>query len=513
MAAEWSSGYVTELGYTYGFYRELTPAILKFSTLARGFASCLNSSSSIKYCELGCGQGFSANLIAAANPEIEVYATDFNPEQISGAQRLAGSAGTPNVHFFDDSFAQFEARKDLPKFDVIALHGIYSWIAKEHRETIIRFINARLKPGGLVYVSYNCLPGWTGAAPMRQLMRMQAAESAGTISTKIDASFALIERLESVGARYFKAIPEAKRRFEKMKGMGRNYLAHEYLNADWTLFYHSDVAFEMSKARLSYVASANLLDHVDSINLTQEQQNLLQEATDITKREVLRDYIINQQFRRDIFARGAIPLSSSETREEWLNSHFALTTPENAIPLKVKTVLGEVTLQEATYRPIIDAFAASTGAVSLRQIATDKSIANLGWSRLQQAIIMLVGIGHLQPCLAETAGDVRRKKNTKPFNNAVIERSQYSEDLKHLASPVTGGAISANRFEQLFLFALNKKEEDPALFVSRIFKNQNQKIIKNGIAITNEDEIILEIRSKYQFFEKKKDMLKRVGVI
>ena len=513
MAAEWSSGYVTDLGYTYGFYRELTPAILKFSALARGIESSLNSSSSIKYCELGCGQGFSANLIAAANPEIEVYATDFNPEQISGAQRLACSAGTPNVHFFDDSFSQFEARKDLPKFDVIALHGIYSWIAKEHRETIIRFIDARLKPGGLVYVSYNCLPGWTGAAPMRQLMRMQAAESTGGISTKIDASFALIERLESAGARYFKALPDVKKRFEKMKGMSRNYLAHEYLNAHWSLFYHSDVASEMSKARLSYVASANLLDHVDSINLTQEQQNILRETADVTKREVLRDYITNQQFRRDVFARGAISLSSSETREEWLNSHFALTTPESAIPLKMKAVLGEVTLQETTYRPIIDAFAASAGAVSLRQIVNNKSIADLGWSRLQQAIIMLVGIGHLQPCLAETTGDARRKESTRAFNNAVIERSQYSEDLKYLASPVTGGAISANRFEQLFLFALNNKEEDPASFVSHMFKKHNQKIIKNGTTITDEEEAVSEIRIRYKLFENKKDTLKRIGVI
>src|SRR5690606_9249955 len=133
------------------------------------------------YCELGCGQGFSTNLLSAANPDIDFYATDFNPAQIAGAQALCEAAGTKNVRFFDDSFAELEARPDLPKFDVIALHGIYSWIAKEHRDTIVRFIDKRLKPGGLVYISYNCLPGWSGPAPLRQLLRMAGNAAPGTM--------------------------------------------------------------------------------------------------------------------------------------------------------------------------------------------------------------------------------------------------------------------------------------------------------------------------------------------
>ncbi|MGJ7043174.1 SAM-dependent methyltransferase [Shinella sp. BE166] len=513
MAAEWASGYVTDLGYTYGFYRELTPAILQFAALTQGFESCLKPSGTINYCELGCGQGFSANLIAAANPEIGVYATDFNPEQISGAQRLADVAGITNVHFFDNSFADFNARSDLPQFDIIALHGIYSWIAKEHRDTIIRFIDARLKPGGLVYVSYNCLPGWSGAAPMRQLMRMQAAEGSGTISAKIDSSFALIERLESSGARYFKAIPDAKKRYERLKSLSKNYLAHEYLNKDWTLFYHSDVSSEMAQARLSYVASANLMDHVDQINLTSDQQSILRETADISKREVLRDYIINQQFRRDVFSRGAIPLSIGETRERWLNSYFALTTPGDSVSMKTKGALGEVTLQESTYRPIIEAFAKASGAISLREVLKNKTIADLGWNRLQQAIIILVGTGHVQPCLAEAANENRRRKSAKAFNNAVIERSQYSAELNYLASPVTGGAVSANRFEQLFLLSFNKKEEDAALFVWNILKRQNQHIVKNGDALKTDDESIAEIRNKYEIFKNREPILKNIGVL
>ncbi len=88
----WTAGYVAEIDYTYGFYRELTPSVLAFCASMANLATPV-SLSSFRYCELGCGQGFSANVIAAANPNAEVYATDFNPSQIAGARQLADEAG------------------------------------------------------------------------------------------------------------------------------------------------------------------------------------------------------------------------------------------------------------------------------------------------------------------------------------------------------------------------------------------------------------------------------------
>lgn len=170
------------------------------------------------YCELGSGQGVTANLLAAANPEMEIYATDFNPKHAYNAQELARVSQLSNVHFFDNSFAEFEARNDLPQFNVIALHGIYTWVSQEHQQTIIRFIEKRLKPGGLVYISYNCLPGWAGISPIRHLIQMHAERAIGSLPEKIDAAMAFIERFQETDARYFKSVPSAKERFERIKG-------------------------------------------------------------------------------------------------------------------------------------------------------------------------------------------------------------------------------------------------------------------------------------------------------
>jgi 2-polyprenyl-3-methyl-5-hydroxy-6-metoxy-1,4-benzoquinol methylase len=47
----------------------------------------------LTYCDLGCGQGFTANLVAAASPRAEVFAADFNPTHIASARDLASAAG------------------------------------------------------------------------------------------------------------------------------------------------------------------------------------------------------------------------------------------------------------------------------------------------------------------------------------------------------------------------------------------------------------------------------------
>jgi len=37
-----------------------------------------------------------------------------------------------NISFFEDSFADLKKR-ELPMFDFICLHGLYSWISRENQ--------------------------------------------------------------------------------------------------------------------------------------------------------------------------------------------------------------------------------------------------------------------------------------------------------------------------------------------------------------------------------------------
>lgn len=115
---DWTSGYVADIGYPYGYYTELNPLRVKLASLNANLV-CPDMGHA---CELGSEQGMSTNLHAAASLT-QWHGTDFNPAQAGFARELATEADS-GARLFDEAFADFAARADLSEFDYIGLHGI-----------------------------------------------------------------------------------------------------------------------------------------------------------------------------------------------------------------------------------------------------------------------------------------------------------------------------------------------------------------------------------------------------
>ena len=76
----------------------------------------------------------------------------------------------------------------------------------------------------------------------------------------------------------------------------------------------------LSPAKIDFACSAHYYDHVSAVNLSAEQQAMLNEITDPTFKESVRDFMVNQQFRRDYWVKGPRKLSATE-QTELLNQH------------------------------------------------------------------------------------------------------------------------------------------------------------------------------------------------
>ncbi|HEY2357618.1 MAG TPA: methyltransferase domain-containing protein, partial [Phenylobacterium sp.] len=150
---DWTSGYVADVNYSFGYFPELNPLRARMILLNSGLAPPALSAA----CELGFGQGVSVNVHAAASG-LPWWGTDFNPSHAAGAQQLAAASGA-QASLYDQAFADFCHRPDLPDFDSIGVHGVWSWISDENRAAIVDFIGRKLRPGGVAYFSYNTLPG------------------------------------------------------------------------------------------------------------------------------------------------------------------------------------------------------------------------------------------------------------------------------------------------------------------------------------------------------------------
>ncbi len=513
--ADWSAGYVTELDYIQGYYRELSPALLRLAILNRGIG--VRHGRPFRYLELGYGLGLSVNIHAAACPG-EFWGTDFNPGHAASAMEMAEAAGS-GARIFDRSFAELAARDDLPEFDVIALHGIWSWVSDENRAVIVDLVRRKLAVGGMLYISYNCTPGWSPAMPLRHLLTLHA-ELAGSdgkgIAGRIDSALGFAQRVVDSGAAYFRANPAVAERIKTMGGQSRSYLAHEFFNRDWEPMAFSQVVKLLSDAKVDYAASAKLFDHYDGICLTADGRKLMAEIAHPVLRESMRDYMIGAQFRQDIFVKGGRTMSPLERHEHFLAQGFVLLDAPADIPLKIQVPLGEAVLNPELYTPVIEALAANGyAAKTLAELAAHPALAKRPPTELIEALAMLVGANRAHP--AQDAAAIKlAAPRCAALNAYLCGRARADGDIAWLASPVIGGGVVVGRIQQLFLSALRQGRQQPhewAKFAWDLLFAQGQRVLKDGKALEVVEDNIAELTTQAtDFAEKRLPILKALGV-
>lgn len=500
--SDWTAGYVADIGYTFGYYAELNPLRVKLAFLNKGLA-CPDMGAA---CELGFGQGVSANLHAAATVT-QWYGTDFNPAQAGFAQELAKQAGS-SAQLYDESFAEFGQRTDLPEFDYIGLHGIWSWISDENRHLIVDFIRRKLKVGGVLYISYNTQPGWAAFAPLRHLMTQHAevmgADGSGIVN-RIDGALDFTEKLIATNPLFTRANPQVAERLTKIKEQNRHYIAHEYFNRDWHPMHFATMAEWLAPAKVQYGCTAHYLDHVDALNLSAPQQELLHGITDPMFKESVRDFVVNQQFRRDYWVKGARKLSPLDQSEALRNTKVVLTTPKDDVSLKVTGFLGQADMSEVIYKPMLDHLA-DHKPQTLGQIEQAVAQQGVTFTQVIQAAMVLSGTGHLSP-VQDDAEAQKLKKQTDKLNHFLMTKARGSNEVNVLASPVTGGGIHMNQFEQLFLLSIKQGKKTPkewADWAWLILNAQRQKLVKEGKTLVTDDENKQELLEQAHRFESKK---------
>jgi SAM-dependent methyltransferase len=477
---DWSEGYVTDIEYTGQFYRELAPTYLAFVALMQGYHPP-KLGKGATYCELGCGQGTGTAVLAAANPGMNFWGIDFNPAQIANAKRYAETAGLTNVTFLDYSFQQaLEAPAGtLPQFDYIVLHGIYSWISPENRQYIIRFIDKHLKPGGLVYISYNCLPGWAPSAPVQRLVREHAKRNPARSDVQAQKAFGFLKTLIEAKAPYFTRNPTIGKQLEKIGAKDQSYLAHEYLNGHWHPMYHADVVDEAAGARLNYIGSATLTENLLKLAVPASMAKMIEEAADPVFGETLRDFASNKQFRRDVFIRGASKLNRVERSIKLNELRLSMMKPRAEISLKYRTPNGEVDGNKDYYDPILDALA--SGPKTISELGALPAVKEKGPTMLVQSLILLTHGHDVHPINAGEDG--RAVATSRRFNMAAASRLRFGESQFYFVAPVAGTAVRATVVDALITNALASgvptEEKKVTAFADNMLQRTGIKIRQN----------------------------------
>lgn len=494
--AGWSSGYVTEIDYSYGYYDELNPLRLPFALLSSGLIPPRLETA----CELGFGQGVSIAVHAAAST-VEWWGTDFSPSQAGLAQALAAASGS-SAKLFDESFADFCARPELPDFDFVAIHGIFCWVSDENRRLIVEFLRRKLRPGGIAYISYNALPGWAAFQSMRHLLVEHAAlfgSTAQGIEKRLGDAMAFGQRLLATDPAYVQASPAVRERLQIMAGLNSTYLAHELFGRDWVPMHFTDMQRWLEPAKLSFATSADYLELLTPMLLSPAQQALLEGLPDPTFRELVTDFIINRQFRRDYWVKGPRPAGPLAAAEGLRNQAVVLTRPRPDCAFRIEGAPREVSLEPAVYAPVLDALA-DHQPVTVGRLA-EKLGPSLPFASLWETLRVLFATGAVRPAQG-TDGMNRSRAGAQRLNATLIERARTDGAIRHLACPATGGGVEVPRNEQLFLLALARGEPQAncADFAWRALAAQGQRLMRDGRPVDSPEENLRMLQAEAQAF-------------
>lgn len=248
-----ADGYVEDIPYTFGYHPELDPARMQAVLRRAGFEPPEVAAA----CELGYGQGMSLAIHAVAGGAAW-WGTDLIPSHAAHVRALV--AGTDaRLEAADQTFAVFCARDDLPQFDFIGLHGVWSWVSAANRERILGLVARRLRTGGVLYVSYNALPGWAPMLPLREMMVAYAAALPAELprADRIEAALHDAQMRVLRDPLVLEACPGIEAELRAIRHKGVAYLAHEFFNRDWAPMPPAQVAAAMRSVGLSFAAQAD----------------------------------------------------------------------------------------------------------------------------------------------------------------------------------------------------------------------------------------------------------------
>lgn len=315
-----NDGYVKSSDYEDLYFDTLNPHIINLNLLLAGFKPVRCGD----YLELGFGMGRSliTNAVCGAG---NFFGTDFNQNQVRFARKICEEAAIPNLTLYHDSFEELLARLRKMRedglevgFDFITLHGIYCWVSYENQQTILSIIEEFLRPGGVVYVSYNCLPGKAKAMNARQIFK-RFADNEGTEDFR--EIFAFTEKFARLDPQSEKN-KDILNLIAEWRHAHPTYLSHEFLNDSWHLPYFYDVALAMQKRGLEWACEDVLAYHFK--RLSPEQEDFLKGLRGKNFKEQMRDFILDKDFRYDLYVKNPTRLSKKEVQSTFLELSFSL---------------------------------------------------------------------------------------------------------------------------------------------------------------------------------------------
>jgi hypothetical protein len=495
-----SSAYSAQNPYITAYFRQQHPPLMKWNLLLNGFEVADNIAH-LPHLELGFGQGLGLMLSAASQSEAAFVGVDFMAEHVDAVAKISGNCQL-SIDLYAQDFSTF-LQSYHQQVQSISLHGVWSWVDPEVRAQLVEIFDKLLAQGGMVYLSHNTLPGRAPLMPLQRLLHLTGKQIAQhTPEHALETAFATLGSALSM-SHYAQQTPTLRTWWQEVQHENPIYLEHEYMSDAWYPMLFADTAKKLAKAGLTFVCSADAVEQIAALHLTDSQQSWLIDINDINLRESYQDLMRNTDFRRDLWGKGLIPLTTQQKYNRLLNTSLVLIQPIGALPYVLKGDLGEFELSDSIYEQALTAFATIekitlTGA-GLQHILNGQGY-DVSDAQMVAVLHHLTAIGYIHP--AQSEQDWRNAVAASQSLNQYICRQALVEDAIHyLASPLAGCGIQVSRWQQLCLLARHETaSDDVSLWIDWMTEHPQVRYLMSTIDTDNKNarQVMAEIAHQFQ---------------
>lgn len=256
--------------------------------------------------DIGCAEGGNMVNFAETYPKSYSLGVDLSKVQIDNGNTIIKALGFTNIELKAMSITDLD--ESVGKFDYIICHGVFSWVPDFVKDKILEITKKLLSPNGILFISYNTLPGWNMQKSIRDMMLFHANTFTGARDKFQQAKLFLDfvnESLEGTTTPYAKFLQEETK---FLSVQNESYLIHEYLGEENAPFYFSKFMDMAAAYNLNYLGDSNLSTMYLG-NLPAKASEKLQAVNDIVRTEQYMDFINNRKFRTTILCHKDVPLN------------------------------------------------------------------------------------------------------------------------------------------------------------------------------------------------------------
>jgi len=435
------------------FNKEVAPAFIDHVCITSGYAPPPGSpvgeglGASFTYCELHSASAVTTTMLAASNPVGDFHAIDTRPEMVARGRSLAADGKVRNVTFHE---AGIEAalQMDLPQFDYVVVHGVYSWVPLRERALVLAFLRKFLKPGGAVYVTYNAKPGANRMEPFRRLFREMGRADIGQ---NLAATREVYKRLADVKAPAITAAGIPLARLDQLSQLPPNAIGADYANPFADALYVTEVISDFAAIDCAFAGPADMAQNAGVLMAQEPFKSVLERMPTVPGRELAKDILLDTATRHDVFVRGGRRLAADNRDAVLGGLCFALEQPAALVRYDQRLPYGGIKFDNAHARAVVAALAA--GPRTLGALAEQAMASGDDASTVASDIHALLLTQQIRPVYRPTA---ETAEGAKTMREAVLSRALTAEAVGFLPT-ATGTAFAVPVPDQLFMGVRNAK--------------------------------------------------------